>query len=143
MRRKRNDRMRFVIVSGRYGVRSGRNVTDDLKTLKALLHLKKKGLAITGNVVSLCRIKCSKALHETIKDRSEKGKGILILSEKDAGEKTVKKGLKKVYVPMVELVAATCSDGLFFLIDEKTEELTILTAGEETAFMEEMEQGNI
>lgn len=138
MKRKRNDRMSPVIVSGGYGIRCGTAAGDDLKTLRALLVLKRKGLAISGNVVSLCRLRCSAALHKTVKERSGSGKGILILSEMDAGTKTVKKGLKKTSVPLVELVAAACSEELFFLIDEEPEELTILTAGEETAFMEEM-----
>ena len=137
MRRKRNDRKRLVIVSGGYGIRSGINAADDLKTLKALLTLKKMGLAITGNVVSLCKITCSGSLYETIKSRSGKSKCILILSEKDAGCQTVRKGLKKTTIPMKELTAAVCSNELFFLIDREPDSLKILMAEEETAFMDE------
>ena len=45
--------------------------------------------------------------------------------------------MKKITLPMKELVAAPYSNELFFLIDREPDSLKILTADEETAFMEE------
>ena len=141
MKRKRNKHGIILFVSGGFGVRFGGNVSADLKTLRFLLSLKKMGLAITGNVVNLCRLRCGPDLYETVKKRSGRGGGILLLSERDAGSETEGKGAKRGSDPVTELIVAVCAEELFFLIDEEKEELKIMSEEEERAFMDEAGSG--
>ena len=137
MTRKRNERTRMVIISGGFGVPVGKDVTDGLLSLKSLLQLKKKGLAISGNVVSFCRLTCCASLCETIRNHAKEKKGILILQEEDAGEKQVKERFrKKKILTLKELTLATCSEELFYLIDLKPESFAIFSRKEETAMIE-------
>ena len=85
MKRKKSNQMRLVLTCGGYGIQSRGYLADELRKLKMLLMLKKMGLAITGNVVNLCRVKCDESLYGKIKRYAENKKSIVLLSETDAG----------------------------------------------------------
>ena len=119
---------------------AGSDPWNTLEEVKRLQMLKKQGLQVYGNSVSICRICCNEKTEQEILRIRSRRNGLLILSEEPVQEQKVTGWLKKKKAKRKELVAAMCSDELFSVIDLQPERFEILTDEEAVRWMETIEK---
>ena len=115
---------------------AGSDPWNTLEEVKRLQMLKKQGLQVYGNSVSICRICCNEKTEQEILRIRSRRNGILILSEEPVQEQKDTGWLKKKKAKRKELVAAMCSEELFSVIDLNPEKLEILGDPEEGKWLE-------
>ena len=113
----------------------GADPWNTLEEVQHLQRLKKQGLQLYGNTVSICRIRCDRKTElEILRIRSRRN-GLLILSEESVQDQKDARCLKKKAMRK-ELIAAMCSEELFSVIDLAPEIFEILRDPEEEEWME-------
>ena len=113
-------------------------IEEELYTLQTMARLTKMGMRHKGGCVWICRIICPVSVCHRIQKKAENEKGLLVLCVKDAEAKEEKRRFrKKQIILQKELVAAACSDELFFLIDEDLENFSMLPVAENVEMLNE------
>ena len=131
MKKRRTGNLPIILTAGEYGLLSGRDVTEGMTILQIMQKLRERGMVFSGNTFSICSVVCSRHLCEKIQKQEDTTKEILILNQKDYGEKEIRKRFrKKKKIQLSEIIIAACSSELFSVIDQEPENFRILTLEE-------------
>ena len=136
MRRRKADRFPRLLLCGDIAVPVRHNSIQALKTLQGLIRLKRMGMNLEGNIVSILRMKYDASDQAKINTEADIRDGLLIFHDEYDSIREVKTRWGRKQIIVRDLIAAACSDELFTLIDLNNDMFTLLQEEEALAVID-------